>query len=127
MRSNAQQPRKKKNMNANYNRVRTQFAPETRFEVTPVPPVPFRGARETELEQLKNRLLVRLLNEPARPEFNALFRRAANEAAGLAWLTPYPLLVFPSLFEEKARTAFGRGLHQEQVRQRSLELLAEAV
>jgi len=114
-------------MNTNCNRVRTQFAPETRFEVTPVPPVPFRGARETGFERLKNRLLLQLLNETARPEFNALFRRAANEAAGLAWLTPYPSLVFPGLFEEKARAAFGRGLHQEQVRQRSLELLAGTV
>jgi hypothetical protein len=123
MRSNHE----RESMNTNYNRVRTQFAPETRFEVTPVPSVPFRGVRETELERLKNRLLLQLLNETARPEFNALFRRAANEAAGLAWLTPYPALVFPGLFEEKARAALGRGLHQEQVRQRSLELLAETV
>ena len=126
MRNDAQQPRKK-NMNTNYSRVRPQFAPETRFEVTSAPPVPFRGARDTELERLKNRLLLQLLNETARPEFNALFRRAANEAAGLAWFTAYPLLVFPGLFEEKTRAALERGLHQQQVRQRSLELLAEAV
>ena len=61
-------------------------------------------------------------DETPRPELYALFRQATNEAAGLAWFTPYPLLVFSLACLRKKRA-----LHQELVRQRSLELLAEAV
>jgi hypothetical protein len=114
-------------MNTRCNSVRVQFELQTRFEVTPTPPVPSFGTREVEFERLKHQLLARFLSETSRPEFAVLFRRAAREAAGLAWLTPYPLLVFPGLFEEKARSALERGLHQEQIRERSLELLAGAV
>jgi len=32
-----------------------------------------------------------------------------NEAAALAWITPYPALVFPGLFEEKAEAALTPG------------------
>jgi len=109
-------------MNANYQRVPTRFGPETRFEVRPVPPAPFRVTQETGLERLKNRLLREFLYE-AGPEFNGYVRRAANEAAALAWVTPYPLLVFPALFEEKAEAARLQGERQKSVRRRSLELL----
>ena len=86
--------------NDRYRRVPTRFGPETRL-VKPVPPAPFRATQETELERLKNRLLVELLNDLNVPEMNVLVRRAANEAAALAWVTPYPLLAFPELFEKK--------------------------
>ncbi len=110
-------------MNRNYRRVPTKFGPETRFEVKPVPPALFRATLETELERLKSRLLREHLNG-ATPELNAYLRRAANEAAALAWVTPYPLLVFPTLFAEKADAAMLQAVRQESVRQRSLELLA---
>ena len=89
-------------MNANYRRVPTHFAPETRFEVIPIPAVPFRRVEETRFECLKNRLLLERIEESDNPQFNSQLRRAANEAAFLAWVTPYPVLVFPALFEEKA-------------------------
>jgi hypothetical protein len=108
----------------NDKQVPTQFGPETRFEVKPAPPTPFRATQETELDQLKNRLLSRLLDELMEPELNAYVCRAANEAAALAWATPYSLLVFPALFEEKARTALVQAKRQASVRQRSLQLLA---
>jgi hypothetical protein len=111
-------------MNTNHRRVPTRFEPETRFEVQPVPPAPFRVTQETGLEQLKHRLLLQVLNELEKPELNGWVRRAANEAAALAWVTPYPLLLFPGLFEEKSRGALLQARRQEQVRQRSLELLA---
>ncbi|HEU5125473.1 MAG TPA: hypothetical protein VFW05_15580 [Verrucomicrobiae bacterium] len=111
-------------MNANYRRVPTRFGPETRFEVRPVPPAPFRAYQETELERLKNRLLREALNELAAPVFNADLRRAANEAAALAWTTGYPLLAFPALFDEKAELAMLQAKRQASVRRRSLELLA---
>jgi hypothetical protein len=110
-------------MNANYRRVPTKFAPETRFEVKPVPPATFRATQETELERLKNRLLLQILND-ANPEFNGYVRHAANEAAALAWVTPFPLLVFPELFEEKTEIALLQAEKQISVRERSLELLA---
>jgi hypothetical protein len=110
-------------MNANYRRVPTRFAPETRFEVKPVPPATFRATQETELERLKNRLLLQFLSD-ANPEFSGYVRRAANEAAALAWVTPFPLLVFPELFEEKTETALLQAAKQISVRERSLELLA---
>jgi hypothetical protein len=114
-------------MNENRKRVPTAFAPEPRFWVTPVPAVPLRGRLETELERLKSRLLARALRDTPYPEFDALICRAASEAAGLAWLTAYPLLVFPALFDEQVQVAVQQGLHQAHVHQRSLELLAQVV
>lgn len=110
-------------MNRTYRTVPTSFGPETRFEVTPAAPAPFRATQETELERLKNRLLLATLEE-ADPDNNVYLRRAANEAAALAWVTPYPLLVFPALFEEKTETVLLQAEKQANIRRRSLELLA---
>jgi hypothetical protein len=115
--------RKKEKMKTNYRRVPTRFGPETRFEVKPVPPAPFRAIQETELERLKNQLLVRLLNELDEPGVNVYVRRAANEAAALAWVTQYPLLTFPALFEEKVENALLYAERQTSVRERSAELV----
>jgi hypothetical protein len=105
----------------------TRFEPETFFEVAPAAPaVPFRGAQETELDRLKARLLRQLLQQTADEELYAPLRRAANEAAGLAWFTPFPLLFFPALFEEKARGALRQGARQRCIRNRSRTLLETA-
>jgi hypothetical protein len=112
------------NMNANYRRVPTQFGPETGFEVRPSPPAPFRARQEAELERLKAQLLAERLETPWNPQLDTQLQRAANEAAALAWVTRYPLLVFPALFEEQADADLLRAERQEQVRQRSRELLA---
>lgn len=87
----------------------TQFEPETRFDV---PPAPFRGTRETELDRLRDSLVRDLLTEVDHPELNSRLRRAANDAAALAWATAFPLLVFPELLREKARAA--RRQHSKQ-------------
>lgn len=110
-------------MKANATLLPARFEPETRFEV-PVPTVPFRRREESRLESLKNRLLTDRLGDLWAPEENSLLRRAANEAASLAWVTPYPMLVFPVLFEEKAESALARLERQQQVLRRSRELLA---
>jgi hypothetical protein len=81
-----------------------------------------RPTREDALEQLKTRLLARALAAANDPNESLLARRAANEAASLAWALPYPLLVFPGLFEEKLRAARRVQAFQEIVRRRSLEL-----
>ena len=110
-------------MNKYTNRVPTEFGPETRFEVRPTPPAPFRATRETEFERLKTRLLAEQL-EGATPEVTIPLRRAANEAAALAWVTFYPLLVFPVLFEEKTAVALRQAQRQSRIYAGSRNLLA---
>jgi hypothetical protein len=73
---------------------------------------------------LKNRLLVDRLGSALGAEENSQVRRAANEAAALAWLTKYPLLVFPSLFEEKADLRSSGWNNRTEFRRISRELLA---
>ena len=99
---------KGKKMNANYRSVPTRFGPETGFEVKPVPLAPFRARQANELERLKARLLSERLEALGDPEVGGQLRRAANEAAALAWVTRYPVLFFPVLFKEKAETALLR-------------------
>ena len=110
-------------MNANYRRVPTRFGPETRFDVKPAPAAPFRAVQENQFERLKNLLLDERLEALPDPTFNSYVRAAANDAAALAWVTPYPLLVFPTLFEEKADSALQLAEKQEDVFERSRELL----
>ena len=81
---------------------------------------------EADLEQLKNRLLREELARATTLDLNVYLRRAANDAAALAWLTPYPLLVLPALFEEKALTARKQAVRAGHIRERSSELLALA-
>lgn len=110
------------------NKVPTEFAPNIRFApaIVTAPPTPFRGAVENELEKLKERLLATELARTTNLEANVLLRRAANEAAALVWLTPYPLLLLPALFAEKALTARRAAGRQALIRERSTELLALA-
>jgi hypothetical protein len=115
-----------KKMNKTVN-LETKFARNTRFQVNPMTTVPFRGTQDTDLEALKARLLRQLLAGDVTADLNVRLRRAANEAAALAWLEPYPLLVFPTLLEEKARTAQKQANKQRKVYQRSRRLLDVAV
>lgn len=110
-------------MNKTYRKLQTRFARDVRFELDAIP---FRARETTGLEQLKARLLRQLLDKTTDPEENTLLRRAANDAAALAWATNYPALLFPGLLEEKAREALLRAERQEQVRLRSLDLLPKA-
>lgn len=116
--------RKGKQMRQNRQRVKARFGRETRFEVRPLPPAPFRALQETGLERLKEQLLRERLARTRQVELFAPLRRAANEAAALAWVTNFPLLVFPALFEEMAQAAMLQVRRQARVRDRSRELLA---
>ena len=115
---------KGKVMNANYRQLPARFEPDTRFEVRPAPAAPFRATLETDLERLRRRLLLGYLRNSPRPAFSPYVRRAANEAAAIAWTTAYPLLLFPVLFEEKAAASLLQAERQESVRRRSLQLFA---
>ncbi len=108
--------------------VETRFEPEARFEINPVvPSAPFRGVMESELDQLKSRLLRELINQQADAALHVRLRRAANDAASLAWLTPFPLLFFPTLLDEKVCVAKKQQARQRRIRQRTQTLLDEAV
>ena len=101
-----------------------RFAPETRFVLPPTTHTPFRANLETEFERLKHRLLAETLDEAEQPGLNVPLRRAANEAAALAWVTFYPLLVFPALFEEKSRVAVRQAARQAHIYANSPEIIA---
>lgn len=107
-------------MNKNKTFVPTQFGAETRFELRPVPTAPFRATQETEFERLKDQLLAQQLQQATEIELNAPLRRAANEAAALAWVTLFPLLVFPVLFEEKTAAAVRQAERQARIYSREL-------
>jgi hypothetical protein len=81
---------------------------------------------EPDVERLKRELLTEWLRGAQTAEELAMIRRAANEAAAVAWLTPYPHLVLPLLLEEKAQKAIVQAKRQQQIRQRSRYLLARA-
>lgn len=111
-------------MNKKTNQLRAEFAPEIRFELRPVPAAPFRARLDNEFERLKKVLLARQLARTAAPELNAPLRRAANEAAALAWSTLFPLLVFPVLFEEKAAATLRQARRQAQIFAATREIIA---
>jgi len=60
-----------------------------------------RNAESLALSNLRSRLLQEALANVADPELSGLVRLAAGEAEAQAWLTSFPLLLFPALFEEK--------------------------
>ena len=78
------------------------------------------------LTNLKTRLLLERLNETPEAETHALIMRQANEAALLAWLSSYPLLTFPCLFEERATVAIAQARRQARLYWQGLALDAPA-
>ena len=107
------------------NKLRAEFAPETRFALRPVPAATFRATLDTEFEQLKKTLLAQRL-VAADTELNTPIRRAANEAAAIAWNTLFPLLVFPELFAEKAEAAARQARRQARIYVASSEIASLA-
>jgi|SRR4030095_4920036 hypothetical protein len=91
---------------------------ESRFAAPAAPTVNFRATEPTEFERLKDRLLREQLLTETRAEFLTLLRQAANEAAAVAWMAPYPLLVLPELFREKAAAALRYGTKQASLHRR---------
>lgn len=92
------------------------------FDSTIVPAAPARGRQESELERLKNRLLGGPLVQYDGTALGNALRQAANEAAAIAWMTPFPLLILPGLFEEKAASARDQLRRQSEVRQKTLKI-----
>jgi hypothetical protein len=67
---------------------------------------------------LRNRLLQETLDGQPGELLANLLRLAAVEAEAQAWLTSFPLLLFPTLFEEKARDAQNYVARQQRLRPR---------
>ncbi len=78
--------------------------------------VPCRGPLEFQLDELKERLLQPLMQTVGNTALAQELRWAANEAAALAWYTACPVLVLPTLLEEKVRAALKKWEKQEQIR-----------
>ena len=96
--------------------------PAVPLDSDPVSGGRFRSRGLDALEELKRRLL----HETAWARLDSVtltfVRRAAEDAASLAWTTPFPLLVLPELFSEKVAEACVRSQRQRAIRQRSLGL-----
>ena len=107
-------------------KLRTQFEPETRFEVPAQPVLPFRAVQETELDRLKGALLAQALTASRGANAAVALRWAAQDATALAGTTQFPLLVLPELFAEKARSALTRAARQKRIQARSRAWMAEA-
>ena len=77
---------------------------------------PAQNTNNPALSELRVRLLQEALTSPADPELSNLVRLAATEAEAQAWLTSFPLLVFPALFEEKTQRVRGYIARQRRLR-----------
>jgi hypothetical protein len=81
---------------------------------------------EDRFEQLRTNVLAGLLATAPGDTLQLYLRRAVQEAEAIAWTTSFPLLLLPVLAEEKARIARTQATRQEEIRQRSQTLLADA-
>ena len=112
-------------MKIRYEKLKSRFEPDPRVGLDHEIIVPSKERLDARLEAFKNRLLKRFLDEAPAVAFRAPLRRAANEAAALVWLTPYPLLLLPALMEEKARIACEQATLQKQIKLRSQEMIED--
>jgi len=109
--------------------VTANFEDDLGFEV-----LPFNASKETpqlvravdaEFATLQERLLENAFSHTETLSLYGAIRQAANEAAGLAWTTEFPLLVYPALFHEKTLAFKKREQRQQQIMARSHALVEE--
>ena len=103
--------------------IAAEFEPATPLDSHPAPASRHQASGIAALEELKQRLLQETARARSDSATLSCLRRAAEEAASLAWTTPFPLLVLPELFAEKAAEACLRSQRQRDIRQRSLGLI----
>jgi hypothetical protein len=103
--------------------IAAEFEPASRLDLGPGSAGRFQASVIAALEELKQRLLLETARARSDSATFSCLRRAAEEAASLAWTTPFPLLVLPELFAEKASEACSRSQRQRDIRQRSLGLI----
>lgn len=78
---------------------------------------------EARFNGLKDNLLEDALIETETLALHPRLKHAANEAAGLAWTTEFPLLVFPELFDEFAKRERVRHTRQQKISARSHRIM----
>ena len=104
-------------------RIPTYFDPDTEFEAPLLDGEPlkqtFAGLHENLINEILDETETLMLHEP--------LKQAANEAAGLAWTTGYPLLVFPALFNEKAAKTRQRAERALRIKAKTADLMEAAV
>jgi hypothetical protein len=111
-------------MNSRIN-VRTAFAPEVAFAVDTEPAEPTRVDTRAELAALKEKMVTDVLNSTPVLKLERLVKLAGDEAAGLAMTTGFPLLTFPTLFNELINRLRLQQKHQQHVAMRSELMLQE--
>jgi hypothetical protein len=79
-----------------------------------------------ELERMKNCLLYEHTRAVSDAKVHSWLKRGAEEAASIAWATPYPLLVFPLLLDEKLSEARRKAEKQQSIYLRSQPIVALA-
>jgi hypothetical protein len=90
-------------------------------------PADRRRAERPALESLRVRLVTVAVERAEDPHAAAALRWAGADAAAIAALCDLPLLVFPELFEEKAREAVSRTQRQRAIWGRTRRALARAL
>jgi hypothetical protein len=104
-------------------KLQTYFDPDTEFEA----PL-FEGETlKRTFAGLQDNLVTEALGETETLALHGPLKQAANEAAGLAWTTPFPLLVFPTLFNEKVETARQRVERAQRIKAQTADFVMEAV
>jgi hypothetical protein len=103
--------------------IAAEFEPATLLDLNPVSGGGLQASVIAALEELKQQLLLETARARSDLAILACLRRAADEAASLAWATPFPLLVLPELFAEKAAEACVRSQRQQDIRRQSLGLI----
>lgn len=104
-------------------KINTYFDPEMEFEAEVLTTETLRQA----FAGLQDTLVNETLDETETLALHGPVKQAANEAAGLAWTTPFPLLMFPTLFEEKVQRVRKQQDRAERIKARTADLLMEAV
>lgn len=104
------------------NRKRIAFAPDEEFDAPFLEGEPLREA----FAKLRDELLAAEVEATETLGLKAPLEHAANEAAGLAWTTGFPLLVFPGLYAEKATGVRLREDRARRIKERSGGLLEVA-
>ena len=102
-------------------KIQTYFDPDTEFEAPLLEGEPLKQT----FAGLQDALVNESLEATETLALHAPLKQAANEAAGLAWTTAYPLLVFPTLFTEKAERARQQEDRAQRIKARSEDLLME--
>lgn len=104
-------------------KLKTYFDPDTEFETELLAGEPLKETFAT----LQEAIVTETLDATETLALHAPLKQAANEAAGLAWTTQFPLLVFPTLFQEKAERVKALQGRARRIKAQSAELMEAAV